>query len=116
MANELVGPDDLANPRYLEDGDRLNKGALLARYGDDPNGFLAVGLSLGGQPEKLGDAAFRLNPLPRIPIYYLLWLGSNEFPPRVSILFDRSIDNVLSAPAIWSLVTLCNYYLLKGFR
>jgi hypothetical protein len=62
----------------------------------------------------MGDAAFRLNPFPRIPIYYLLWLGNREFPPRISILLDRSIERVLSSPSIWSLVTLCSYYLLKA--
>jgi hypothetical protein len=114
LGREMVGTDDLVDAHYFEEGDRLNKGSLLARYGDDPNGFSASGQHLKGQPQDMADAAFRLTPLPRIPIYYLLWLGSNEFPPRVSILFDRSIQEALSAPSIWSLVSLCNYYLLRG--
>jgi hypothetical protein len=114
LGREMVGAEGLADAHYFEEGDRLNKGALLARYGDDPNGFSAAGQHLKGQSENMGDVAFRLTPFPRIPIYYLLWLGSNEFPPRVSILFDRSIQEALSAPAIWGLVTLCNYFLLRG--
>ena len=116
LGHEMIGIEDLADAHYFEEGDRLNKGALLARYGDDPNGFSAAGRHLNGQAENMGDVAFRLTPFPRIPIYYLLWLGSSEFPPRVSILFDRSIQDALSAPAIWSLVTLCNYFLLRGFE
>jgi hypothetical protein len=116
VGREMVGTDDLADAHYFEEGDRLNKSSLLARYGDDPNGFAASGRYLKGQSEDMGDVAFRLTPFPRIPIYYLLWLGSSEFPPRVSILFDRSIQDVLSAAAIWCLVTLCNYFLLRGYE
>jgi hypothetical protein len=116
LGREMVGTDDLTDAHYFEGRGRLNKNALLSRYGDDPNGFAAAGRHLGGQPEAMGDVAFRLNPFPRIPIYYLLWLGSSEFPPRVSILFDRSIQRALSSAAIWSLVTLCNYFLIRGLE
>ncbi len=114
LGREMVGTDDLADARYFSGRSRLKKASLLARYSDDPNGFTMAGRYLGGQPEKMGDVAFRLNPFPRIPLYYLLWLGSGEFSPQISILFDRSIENILSSPAIWSLVTLCTYYLLKA--
>jgi hypothetical protein len=114
LGREMVGTDDLAGAQYFEEGKRLRKESLLARYGDDPNGFAAAGRHLGGQPENMGDVAFRLTPFPRIPVYYLLWLGSVEFPPRVSILFDRSIESALSPPAVWSLVTVCTYYLIKA--
>lgn len=114
VGQEMVSVEDLSDARYFTGRSRLKKASLLARYGDNPNGFTTAGRHLGGQPEKMGDAAFRLNPFPRIPIYYLLWLGNEEFPPRISILLDRSIEQVLSSPSIWSLVTLCSYYLLKA--
>ncbi|BBO71985.1 hypothetical protein DSCA_59150 [Desulfosarcina alkanivorans] len=114
VGREMVGIEDLADARYFSGRNRLKKASLLARYGDNPNGFAAAGKYLCGRPEKMGDAAFRLNPFPRVPLYYLLWLGNGEFPPRVSILLDRSIERALSSPAIWSLVTLCTYYLLKA--
>jgi Domain of unknown function (DUF3786) len=114
IGREMVGTDDLADARYFTGRSRLKKASLLARYGDNPNGFVTAGRYLGGLPEKMGDAAFRLNPFPRIPLYYLLWLGNGEFPPRISILLDRSVEDALSSPAIWSLVTLCTYYLLKA--
>jgi hypothetical protein len=114
LGQEMVSVDDLSDARYFTGRSRLKKASLLARYGDNPNGFTTAGRHLGGQPEKMGDAAFRLNPFPRIPVYYLLWLGNPEFPPCISILLDRSIERVLSSPAVWSLVTLCTYYLLKA--
>ena len=116
VGREMIGVDDLSEAHYFHGRGRLGKASLLSRYGDDPNGLLAVGRYLGGQVETMADAAIRLNPFPRIPIFYLLWLGSREFPPRFSILFDRSIEKALSAPAIWSIVTLCNYYLIKGLK
>ena len=115
IGREMIGIDDLNEAHYFNGRGRIRTAALLARYGDDPEGFAAAGRRLDGRIEAMADVAFRLSPFPRIPIYYLLWLGNDEFTPRVSILFDRSIESALSAPAIWSLVTLCNYYLIRGF-
>lgn len=114
LGRELVGIDDLVDAHYFSGRSRLKKTSLLVRFGDNPNGFATAGGCLGGCPEKMGDTAFKLNPFPRIPLYYLLWLGSGEFTPRISILLDRSIEHLLSSAAIWSLVTLCTYYLLKA--
>ncbi len=114
LGREMVGVDDLADAHYFTGRNRLQTHFLLARYGDDPNGFIAVGKRLGGQIEPMAQVAVRLNPFPRIPLYYLLWLGNAEFAPRLSILFDRSIEKALSPPAIWCLVTLCSYFLIRG--
>jgi len=114
LGREMVSTDDLKDVNYFSGRSRLRKASLLSRYSDDPNGFAGAGRWLDGRPEEMGDVAFRLNPFPRIPLYYLLWLGSGEFSPRISILFDRSIENILSSPAIWSLVTLCTHYLLRA--
>ncbi len=38
-------------------------------------------------------------------VLYLLWEGDDEFAPRLSVLFDRSIENILAADAIWGIVT-----------
>ncbi|MBW1838075.1 MAG: DUF3786 domain-containing protein, partial [Deltaproteobacteria bacterium] len=58
--------------------------------------------------------AYKLSPLPKIPLYYLLWEGDEEFQPHLSILFDRSIESHLSADAIWGLVNLVSIRLLMG--
>ena len=52
----------------------------------------------------MADAAVQLLPFPRVPLYFLLWRGDEEFRPRLQVLFDRSIENTLSADAIWALV------------
>ena len=114
LGRAMVSTEDLADAHYFSGPNRLKKEALLSRYGEDLEGFKAAGQQLGGSVEAMGDAAVRLTPFPRIPVYYLIWQGSREFAPRASILFDRSIEKLIASPAIWSLVTLCTYYLLRG--
>jgi hypothetical protein len=60
----------------------------------------------------MADVAYRFAAFPKVPLYYLLWVGDAEFPPRLSILFDRSIDKHLAADAIWGLVNLMSEILL----
>jgi hypothetical protein len=43
-------------------------------------------------------------PFPKIPLYYVLWAGDEEFEASLSILFDKSIERHLSADAIWGVV------------
>lgn len=112
MGREMVGPQDLSEALYFSGQGRLPTESLLRRYGNDPRGFAAAGTRLGGHLQPMADAAVRLMPFPRIPVYYLLWLASDEFAPRITILFDRSIEKVLSPPAIWCLVNLCTYCML----
>ncbi len=114
LGKEMIATDDLADAHYFTGPNRLQKTPLLSRYGEDLEGFKAAGQHLGGCLVDMADAAIRLTPFPRVPVYYLLWMGDREFSPHLSILFDRSIETLLSSPAIWSLVTLCTYYLLKG--
>ena len=110
LGRQIVSVEDLTNAHYFAGRSRLRKGPLTARYGDNPSGFATAGRHLGGRTEQMGDVAFKLNPFPRIPIYYVLWLASAEFDPRVSILFDRSIEDHLQADAIWGLVNLVYIY------
>ncbi len=62
----------------------------------------------------MADAAYRLLPFPRVSLYYLLWQGDAEFEPRMSVLFDRTIEAVFSADAIWGLVGRVSTALLQG--
>ena len=69
---------------------------------------------LEGQSRDMADIAYRLLPFPRVPLYYLLWQGDDEFEPQVTVLFDRSIENVLAADAIWALINRVTTSLLTG--
>jgi hypothetical protein len=83
----------------------LKKKTLLARFGGKPADLKKAGLQYGASILDLADAAICLTPFPKIPLYYLLWAGDEEFSASLSILFDRSIEHHLSADAIWGIVT-----------
>ena len=85
---------------------------LEKRFGDDGKSFLEAGLRLGGAETDFGDVSFRLWPLPKIPIGYILWLADEEFPARVVVTFDSSIGEHFPLDVIWALVNLVGRALL----
>jgi hypothetical protein len=88
----------------------------LERYAHDVVGFETAAHYYEGQALDMADTSYRLLPFPRVPLYYLLWKGDDEFDPEISVLFDRSIEDYFSASAIWGLVNLVSFALLKGPR
>ena len=73
-------------------------------YGKDPEAFLKAGRKLGGIEIDHGNKAFALNVFPRIPLAYLLWEGNEEFPPKIRVLFDSTIQSHLPLDVIWCMV------------
>ena len=80
--------------------------SVVKKYGYDVKGFKAAAEKLGGAPMDMADASYRFSPFPKIPMYYLLWEGDDEFGPNLSVLFDRSIESHLNADGIWGIVGL----------
>ena len=111
--NEMVGAQDLQDAQFFQGPHELKTGELAAKFGSHPGRFLKAGLQLGGTGLPVADAAICLRPFPRIPVYYLLWGGDEEFPAKFSILFDRSIDHHLPADAIWGIVSVTTDMLLN---
>ncbi len=109
---EMIGVAQLRDARFFQGPHLLDTGKLVRRYGNDAAGFAAAARRLGGRPLDMADAAFELRPFPRIPLYYLLWEGDEEFAPRLSILFDRSIERHFAADAIWGTVNLVSRLLV----
>lgn len=105
LGRDLVGPQSLREGHFFQGPHELKTAPVLERYGRDAVGFAAAAKRLGGEPVDMADSAWRLKPFPRVHLYYLLWEGDDEFAPRLSVLFDRSIEEVLAADAIWGLVT-----------
>jgi hypothetical protein len=86
---------------------------LEKRFGHEPDAFLKAGLRLGGGKTDFGDASFRLWPLPRIPLGYVLWSADEEFPARVGVTFDASIAEQLPLDVTWALVNEVGRALLE---
>jgi hypothetical protein len=105
-AGEPVSARDLPAGHFFRGPHALPTDRIVGRFGADGASFLAAGQALGGVPLDLAEAAVRLTPLPRIPLFLLFWEADEEFPAEASVLFDRSISRHLSPDAIWGLVNL----------
>lgn len=110
---DLISVRDLKNAHFFQGPHRLDLDPLLRKYGRDADGFRRSAESLGGRSLSMADVAYRIPALPKIPLYYLLWEGDEEFEPRMSVLFDRSVEMHLSADALWGLVNLVSRALLE---
>jgi hypothetical protein len=114
IGRDIVGVKDLKEGHFFQGPHALKTDSLLKRYGNDLNDFRQTAEHLGGESRDMADVAYKLSPFPRIHLYYLLWQGDQEFEPRMSVLFDRSIEKVLAADAIWALVNRVTMALLEG--
>jgi hypothetical protein len=113
LSRDLVSAQELKTGHFFQGPHELNLAGVLRRFGRDVKGFREAAELLGGESRTLADAAYRVPAFPKVPLYYLLWEGDDEFEPRVSVLFDRSIESHLSADAIWGLVALVSDALIK---
>ena len=73
-------------------------------YGKHPDAFLSAGRRLGGSEILYGDKGFSLEVFPKVPLAYILWKGDEEFPPRIGVLFDSTIESHLALDVIWCMV------------
>jgi hypothetical protein len=101
---EMVTVNELKESHFFAGIHALDVDGVARRFGDDPAGFEKTARTLGGTSKDYADRAYTFMPLPKVPVTYLLWLGDDEFPPRVTVCFDRSIEQHFAADGIWALV------------
>jgi hypothetical protein len=77
---------------------------LASVFGKNPDEFSLAGARLGGVNLLYGDKAFALTAFPKVPLAYVLWKEDEEFPARVSVLFDSTIQKHFSLDGIWCVV------------
>lgn len=114
LSGLMTAPQELKCGHFFKGPHLLKSLPVLERYGHDTGGFERSALKMGGNAIDLADLAFRFLAFPKVPVYYLLWKGDEEFQPNLSILFDRSIEEHLAADAIWGLVSLISDFLILG--
>ena len=115
LGKEMVSKKDLKEAHFFVGSHDFNLNLLLERYENDMEGFSRAAEFLEGKQMEMADAAYKLLPFPRVPLYYLFWKGDDtEFETRISVLFDRSIEEYFAAAAIWGLVNRVSLALLKG--
>jgi hypothetical protein len=113
LSHELVSVKELKSGHFFTGPHELKILPLLDLYGNDLERFKEAAEGARGEVLDLADAAYMFQAFPKVPLYYLLWQGDEEFQPRLSILFDRSIEHHLAADAIWGLVNLVSDVLLS---
>jgi len=114
LTHDLVSVQEMKTAHFFQGPHALDVTCLIERYSDDLDGFQRAAESLGGEKQNLADAAFRIPAFPKAPLFYLLWAGDDEFEARISVLFDRSVEEHLSADAIWGLVHLVSDALIRA--
>ena len=87
---------------------------LVGRFGRDPAAFRQAGQRLGGEPLSFGDAAFGFTALPRIPAACILWVQDEEFPARVTMMFDRTLGLHLPLDVVLALARSLGLRMLEA--
>lgn len=87
---------------------------LEKAFGKDPEAFGQAGRHLGGLELLFGDKAFALTVFPKVPLGYVLWKEDDEFPPRITVMFDSAIQRHFSLDGVWCLVDEVSKRLLEN--
>jgi len=70
---------------------------LLRAYANDLERFRTAACALGGSPLAYGDVGFMFAVLPRVRAAVIFYLGDDELPPAVRVLYDASAGHYLPA-------------------
>jgi hypothetical protein len=117
LAGELIPYEDIPGCRgYAPVFERRVSRPLLSAFGYDRDAFARVGAFLDGKKEDFGDASFRLDAFPRVPITFVLWEGDQDFPPAIKVLFDRTVDRYLPLEDIVVVSKMAATRILKQAR
>ena len=116
LSHQLAGISELSCRHFFQGPHEINTSKLISIFGEKQSLFKTAAHRLGGTPISMADAAFRLDPLPRIPLYYLLWVADDEFEASCKILYDRTIEKHFAADAIWGLTNFVSDCLIAAAR
>ncbi len=95
-AGEWIAFRYLPNGRVYENAFEGRAPRELARvFGHDREGFVQAARALQGHELRFGDASFSFWPLPRLALACVLWLGDEEVPASVKVLFDAAAGHYL---------------------
>lgn len=60
------------------------------KFDADPEGLRRACIALGGTPLPQGDVCYAMELFDGLPIALQLWLGDEEFPPSLRLLWDEN--------------------------
>ena len=85
---------------YFEAFQRRARDPFANYFGDNGRLFVKCAEMLGAVPVEIGDFGMEFPIFPHIRVQLVLWAGDEEFPADATILFDESIQRILSAEDI----------------
>ena len=97
------GPaEELVLFRQLKGGEAYNDAfqkrvseRLAKEFGSDPSSLVRAGVRLNGSIRSKGNASVELSLFPKVPVTVIVWRGDEDIPATCTILFDRSISDIL---------------------
>jgi hypothetical protein len=100
-AGKWVAFSELPGGRFYSQAFQGYTGRELAKiFQNDLDGFSRAAEVLAGERgTRFGDAAFRFQALPYVPLMVTAWLGDEDFPPSFQILFDANVSHHLPTDA-----------------
>ena len=70
-------------------------------FQSEPDRFRQACEALGGKKLPTGDIAYAIELFDGLPIAVQLWLGDEEFPPRLRLLWDENALMYLKYETMW---------------
>ncbi len=109
-AREWISEKDLpGGATFFRGPHRIPTDLISSRFGNDLGAFRKCCESLGGKALDLGDAGFRFEIAPELPVAVVYWQGDEDFPADAGLLYDRSITEILPLDIVFALaVSVCS--------
>ncbi len=113
LTGKWIGYQEIPDGKfYLEAFQRRAKVPMVRTFGERPDLLVELAATVfGAKPFDQGDFSVMVNAMPMISVALILWKGDDEFPPDGTMLFDRSICDILSAEDIAWLAGMIVYRL-----
>lgn len=102
MADRWIGYRELPGGSFYSQAFQGYSGDRLARvFGEKPKAYIKAASALDGLSlSALPGVAFAFQPLPRIRLATILYLGDEEFPVRASVLFDAAASHYMTTDGL----------------
>lgn len=85
-------------------------------FGQNTFGFAQASEKLDATKIERGDVGFEFRVFPNVPLQLILWAGDDEFPEEANILFDRTIEKILSPEDVAWMAGMVVYRLIALSR
>jgi len=116
-ANNWIAFTDLPDGRFYTQAFQGYTGRELGQhFGNDVGRFAESAVACGGTAVPFGDAAFRFQALPLVPLLLVCWQGDEDLPPSYKILFDAHTEHHLPTDACAILGSILTRRLLRNLN